>query len=165
MDPTAARLIEELQNLEREQWRIAQKIAAVRSVLNLAGIEPGPTTMADENENRYARSHLFAGKRLIDSCERIIRDHQGEWLAKRRVAYLLERGGYTSRGRIVNSVECTLRRLASLDRIEVKRSRGRDGNQYRWAPESWAPAKPGPTAGEGGEPEAPAPEAGSGGAI
>jgi hypothetical protein len=140
MDPTAARLVEELQNLEREQWRIARKIAAVRSVLNLAGVELGPTAMADENEDRYARSHLFAGKPLIDSCERIIKDHQGEWLAKRRVAYLLERGGYTSRGRIVNSVECTLRRLASLERIEVKRSRGRDGNQYRWVPENWAPA-------------------------
>jgi hypothetical protein len=143
MDATAEALIRELNELEREQWRIAHKIAAVRTALNLAGVELPPSAVADANEDRYARTHAFAGKRLTDCCERIVKEYNGEWLGKRRVAYLLERGGYTSRGVLMNSVECTLRRLASLRRIEVKKGRGSGGNQYRRVPADWSPLPPG----------------------
>ncbi|HEY6274408.1 MAG TPA: hypothetical protein VIX19_20675 [Terriglobales bacterium] len=145
MDATAQRLLGVLRDLEREQWRIGHRIAAVRTALSLAGVEPPSAAVADENEERYARQHLFAGQRLIDGCERIVKDHQGEWLVKRRVAYLLERGGYTSGAKVlVNSVECTLRRLASLGRIEMRRNRGPHGNQYRSVPAGWVGPKPGP---------------------
>ena len=143
MDTTAEQLLKVLQGLEREQWRLTRKIAALRTALSLAGVPLPPHPASDANEERYARDHLFAGKRLIDCCERVVKDYHGQWIGKRQVAYLLERGGYSSKGNLVNSVECTLRRLASLGRIEVNRSRGRDGNQYRFAPASWAP-KPGP---------------------
>ena len=134
MDPTAQKLVEELQRLEREQWRIAHRIAAVRTAMSLAGVAVPPTPEADENESRYARSHLFAGKGLIDSCERIVEDHRGEWVSKRRVAYLLERGGYVCKGDLVNAAECTLRHLAARGQIEARRQRGREGNQYRTVP-------------------------------
>jgi hypothetical protein len=134
MDPTAEKLVEELQRLEQEQWRIAHRITAVRTAISLAGVTVPPTPEADENENRYARSHLFAGKALTNSCERIVKDHRSEWVGKRRVAYLLERGGYVCKGNLVNAVECTLRHLASRGRIEARRQRGREGNQYRAVP-------------------------------
>ena len=83
----------------------------------------------------------FSPKGLIDCCERIVNDHQGEWLNKGRVAYLLERGGYTSGAReLANSVDCTLRRLASLGRIAAQKCRGPHGNQYRCL--TAAPANP-----------------------
>ena len=156
MDATAERLIEALQNLEREEWRIAQKINAVQTALRLAGVALPLPAAAGEIEQRYARSHCFAGKRLTDSCERIVKDHQGEWVAKRWVVYLLESGGHVTRGKLVNSVDVTLRALAARGRIEAKRTLGRDGNRYRWMPASLAAATAGsgtPGSGPPGEPD------------
>jgi len=145
MDATIAKLFETLQDLEREQWRIGNKIAAIRTALSLAGAEQPSSALADSNEYYYVRRQFFAGKPLIKCCERIVNDHQGEWFTKRRIAYLLERGGYTSGAKVlVNSVECTLRHLASLGKIEAQKRKGSHGNLYRSMPEAPAAPKPDP---------------------
>jgi len=145
MDATSAKLYETLQELEREHWRIGNKIAAIRTALSLAGAEPPSSALADRNEYNYVRSQFFARKQLIKCCERILKDHEGEWFTKRRIAYLLERGGYTSGAKVlVNSVECTLRHLASLGKIEAQKRKGSHGNLYRSMSEAPAALKPGP---------------------
>ena len=132
MDDAAEKLLEALRIFEQQRWRLENRIAAVKTALTIAGVPVPSSAVANENEYHYARHHLFAGKRLIDCCERIINDHPGEWLSKSRVVYLLERGGYTTDAReIKNSVDCTLRRLAALGRVEVQKRLGAHGNKYR----------------------------------
>jgi hypothetical protein len=144
MDKTAEKLHEALEVLEHEQWRITNKIAAVKAALALAGVPAPVSAVAGENESEYVRCFSFAGKRLTDSCERIVKDHQGAWLDKGKVVYLLERGGYTSEARdLKNSVHCSLRQLALRGRIEVQKRRGALGNKYRFMPQG--EEKPRPT--------------------
>ena len=143
MDETAEKLLEALRRLEQAQWRIGNKIAAIKAALVVAGVTVPASALDHENEYEYVRNRAFAGKRLIDCCERIVKDYQGQWVEKNRVVYLLERGGYTSEARdLRNSADCTLRRLAALGRIEVQKHLGAHGNKYRSMPQA---AEKGPT--------------------
>jgi hypothetical protein len=137
LDETAARLISVLRELERERWRIGGKIEAIKSALRLAGV-PLPAHEAvfrNKTEFEYTTQQPFANMSLTDACERVVKDHTPEWLSKNQVTELVEMGGCKSDAQATkNSVEVTLRRLASRGRIEIAKGKGRYGNRYRWTP-------------------------------
>jgi hypothetical protein len=137
MDETSAKLLSALQELERERWRISGKIDSIKSALKLAGVAV-PThepVFRNKNEFEYTTRQPFSNMGLTDACERIVRDHTPEWLSKNQVTELVEMGGYKSDAQATkNSVEVTLRRLASRGRIEIAKGKGRYGNRYGWTP-------------------------------
>ena len=137
MDETSAKLVSALQELERERWQIAGKIDAIKSALKLAGVvlPQYHPVFRNKHEFEYTTRQPFSNMGLTDACERIVKDHAPEWLSKNQVTELVEMGGYKSDAQATkNSVEVTLRRLASRGRIEIAKGKGRYGNRYRWTP-------------------------------
>jgi DNA-binding HxlR family transcriptional regulator len=137
VDATTKSLLRQLQELEREEWRIREKVRAIHTALKLAGIKPDVKTISswgqDEHEAEYARQEPFAETTLTEACEKVLKDYADKWLTKSQVEYLITRGGYKSSAKDAkNSVDVTLRRLAGDGRCDVKRVRGSRGNTYRW---------------------------------
>jgi hypothetical protein len=137
VDATTKSLLRQLQELEREEWRIREKVRAIHTALKLAGIKPDIKTISswaqDEHEAEYARQEPFAETTLTEACEKVLKDYGDKWLTKSQVEYLITRGGYKSSAKDAkNSVDVTLRRLAGDGRCDVKRVRGSRGNTYRW---------------------------------
>lgn len=136
VDATTRTLLRQLQELEREEWRIREKARAIRTALGLAGVAPSLSTIAwaqDTHEAEYARREPFAESALTEACERVLQDYSEKWLTKSQVEYLITRGGYRSTAKDAkNSVDVTLRRLTENGKCDAKRVRGSRGNTYRW---------------------------------
>jgi len=136
VDATAKSLLRQLQELEREDWRIREKMKAIHTALGLAGIKPEVGQVSwgqDPREIEYAVREPFAETTLIEACEQVLKDYADQWLTKSNVEYLITRGGYKSSAKDAkNSVDVTLRRLAEDGKCDVKRVRGAKGNRYRW---------------------------------
>jgi len=136
VDATTKTLLRQLQELEREEWRIREKTRAIRMALKLAGITPETSTISwaeDAKEAEYARREPFTDSTLTEACERVLQDYQDKWLTKSQVEYLITRGGYRSPAKDAkNSVDVTLRRLTENGKCDAKRVRGSRGNTYRW---------------------------------
>jgi hypothetical protein len=136
VDATTRALLRQLQELEREEWRIREKTRAIRMALKLAGITPEISTIAsaeDTQETEYARREPFTEVTLTEACEQVLKDYSQKWLTKSQVEYLITRGGYRSTAKDAkNSVDVTLRRLAENGKCDAKRVRGSRGNTYRW---------------------------------
>lgn len=136
VDATAKRLLNQLRDLERESWRISEKIRAIQMALKLAGVRPATSDFLgapDAKEAEYAVRQPFAELKLTDACEQVLKDYAERWLTKSQVEWLIARGGYKSSAKDPkNSVEMTLRRIAADNRCEVERVRGSHGNRYKW---------------------------------
>ena len=136
VDPTARTLLRQLQELEREEWRIREKVRTIHSALKMAGIKPDVTAVSwgqDEHEAEYARKEPFSETTLTEACEQVLKDYADKWLTKSQVEYLITRGGYKSSAKDAkNSVDVTLRRLSEGGKCDAKRVRGSRGNTYRW---------------------------------
>ena len=136
VDATTKNLLRQLQELEREGWRIRDKTRSIHVALKLAGIKPDARTLLggqDSHEYQYAVKQPFAHATLTEACEQVLKDYADNWLTKSQVEYLITRGGYKSSAKDAkNSVDVTLRRLAGDGKCDVKRVRGSRGNTYRW---------------------------------
>ncbi len=136
VDATAKTLLRQLQELEREDWRIRDKIKAIRTALGMAGIKPDAGNIVwgqDSHEGEYAVKEPFAETTLTEACEQVLKDYADKWLTKTNVEYLITRGGYKSTAKDAkNSVDVTLRRIAEDGKCDVERTRGARGNRYRW---------------------------------
>ena len=136
VDATAKSLLRQLQELEREDWRIREKIKAIRTALGMAGIKPEVGNVSwgqDSHETEYAVKEPFAETTLTEACEQVLKDYADQWLTKTNVEYLITRGGYKSTAKDAkNSVDVTLRRIAEYGKCDAERTRGARGNRYRW---------------------------------
>lgn len=136
VDATARSLLRQLQELEREDWRIREKIKAIHTALRMAGIKPEVGEILwgqSPHETEYAVKEPFAEATLTESCEQVLKDYASHWLTKSNVEYLITRGGYKSSAKDAkNSVDVTLRRIAADGKCEAERARGAKGNKYRW---------------------------------
>lgn len=132
MDETVRTLLEKLAALEGEiAWR-ERDILAIKRALAIAGVKPNNRTgELPRIERQYVTKHPFTAMSLAEACLRVLQDQAGEWLSKKQVEYLLERGGYQSNAKDPsNSVDITLRNLAEAGRCAVDRHRGNSGNRY-----------------------------------
>ena len=136
MDPTTRKLFNQLRELERESWRIREKVRAIHMALNLAGVRPPVSDLLsspDPKEMDYAAKLPFADTLLSEACQQVLKDYRDKWLTKSQVEWLVARGGYKSSAKDPkNSVDMALRRLAGDGKCEVERVRGSRGNRYRW---------------------------------
>lgn len=142
VDATGTKLMQQLENLERERGRITHQIDAIRLALTLAGIKPGnPKVSPSSQEAQYVIKKPFSEMSLPDACLTILKDHKSEWLSKSEIEFLILRGGYKfSTKNSKNSVGVTLQRMKDDGKCEVERVRGAHGNRYRWLPERSADA-------------------------
>lgn len=134
VDATARKLVQRMQELERQRWHIDRELQSIRTALSVAGIKPGKHKgLTDTQEATYVSKQPFASLTLRECCEMILKDHRGEWLSKSEIEYLIVRGGYKfSTGASKNSVGVTLQRMKDDSICEVERARGAQGNRYRW---------------------------------
>lgn len=134
VDRTTRELLKRLRELESEQLRLARDINAIRRALTLAGVRPSVRRLWF-HEVEYQATSAFLKSHLTDACLQVLRDAKGEWLTKSEVEYLVTRGGYPfSTQDSANSVDVTLRRLATEGLCEAERVRGSRGNKYRYVP-------------------------------
>ncbi len=137
VDATARKLVQRMEELEQESWRIQSELSSIRIALSVAGIKPGKhKRLPDKHEIDYAIQRAFEDKSLRECCQVILKDHSDEWLSKSQIEYLIVRGGYKfSTKDSKNSVGVTLQRMKDEGKCEVERTRGAHGNRYRWLPE------------------------------
>lgn len=135
VDRTTKRLIDKLNKLERVRWNAVREIRSIRTALNIAGIAPREfRRYADIHKGEYAVQQSFASMGLKEACEKVLTDHNGQWLSRSEIEYLVVRGGYPfSTFNSKNSVGITLQRLATDGFCEVERKLGATGNRYRYS--------------------------------
>lgn len=133
VDATTKKLVQRLRELKRQQDEVKQEISVIERSLKIAGIRLGGSKSLIEES--YAREHPFANMPLSEACLSILADfnvNDREWLTKSQIEYYLVRGGYEFSAKdSKNSVDVTLRRLATDARCVAERSRGSKGNLYR----------------------------------
>jgi hypothetical protein len=83
-------------------------------------------------EEEYISNLPFKDKFLPDACLTVVNDHQGMGLDKKQAEYALALGGYPFDAKDpTNSVEVTLRKLASDGRCDVIKGSGTLMSRYR----------------------------------
>jgi hypothetical protein len=138
VDASVKKLLAELKVAEAEQYRLSQRIRSILSALAIVGVRPYFTGLVrdgdtDSREKDYASRRPFENMKLSEVCEKIVHDYKGHPLRRSQVEYLATIGGYEFETKDVsNSVDVTLRRLASAGKIVVHRRRGSGGSQYGW---------------------------------
>jgi hypothetical protein len=134
VDATAKKLVEKVNRLEDERFRINQEIHGIITALRAVGVNPTKyNAFPDAHETEYHMRQVFASTTLTQGCQRILQDHKDQWLTKSQIEYLIARGGYQFSAKdATNSVAVTLQRLANSGKCNVERVRGSLGNRYRW---------------------------------
>src|SRR5271157_4772714 len=95
VDATARKLVQRMEELEKESWRIQDELSSIRVALSVAGIKPGKyKRLLGTREIDYAIAKTFKDKSLRECCQVILKDHSDEWLSKSQIEYLIVRGGY-----------------------------------------------------------------------
>jgi hypothetical protein len=142
VDATGTKLMQQLENLERERGRISHQIDSIRLALSLAGIKPGkPKISPSSQEVEYVSNKPFSEMSLPDACLKILKDHQTQWLSKAEIEFLIVRGGYKfSTKNSKNSVGVTLQRMKDEGKCDAQTVRGSRGNLYCWYGERSADA-------------------------
>jgi hypothetical protein len=137
MDATALKILERLKQLDEQQGRIRREQTALLTALEVAGVKPqGAISGQPGSETNYRIHGAFKDRPLPACCEIILKDHKGQWLTKSEIEYLIVQGGYEfTTGDTKNSVGGTLQRMAREGSCEVERTRGNQGNRYRWPSE------------------------------
>lgn len=134
VDATAKKLVERMQELERQRAHIDSEIRSIRTALSVAGIRTGTSRSGvDSHEALYMMHKPFANMSLRGSCLKVLSDQRSEWLSKSQIEYLILRGGYkfvTKDSK--NSVGVTLQRMKDEGLCAVERIRGSHGNRYRF---------------------------------
>jgi hypothetical protein len=141
VDTSVRKLLTELRTAENDRWKAQRRIEHIREALKILGVTPQGVVsthwFGDAKEAEYVSRQPFKDLTLSESCERILRDYQPNWLTRSQVEYLATRGGYNfSTSNVTNSVDVTLRRLAGSRRIEAERVRGSRGSKYRVPPDA-----------------------------
>jgi hypothetical protein len=136
VDASVKKLLHELRKAEGEKWRAQRRIHSIHTALSILGVKPeacGSMLDEDRYEVEYSAKEPFKGLTLAETCTRILRDYAGKWLTRAQVEYLATRGGYDfSTKDPSNSVDVTLRRMASAGKCEADRVRGSRGSKYRY---------------------------------
>lgn len=130
MDPSVKKLLKNLQELEFKRSVLGRDIDAIRRSLEMLGLK---VEDASHSEGEYAARRPFKRVPLTEACLVVLKDHKEHWLTKSQIEYLIARGGYEFSAKDTgNSVDVTLRRLATAGKCEAERVRGSTGNRYRY---------------------------------
>jgi hypothetical protein len=140
MDAAIKKITERYAEIQRQIRILTREAESIKQVMAIAGYRPEylgeafPDSGPSKDEE-YADNLPFKHETLVNACKKILRDHKFQWLTKNQVEYLVSMGGYEfSTEKRRNSVDVTLRRLASEAFCEVQRSM--QGNKYCWTRES-----------------------------
>jgi hypothetical protein len=133
VDATTLKLAKRLQELERQKQSITREIQSLTTALAVAGIRLSSSPLVGGHELRYSTQKPFSSMTLPESCETILKDFRSDWLSKAQIEYFVMRGGYPfSTQNSKNSVGVTLQRMVESGKCDVERTRGPQGNRYRW---------------------------------
>src|SRR5882724_4526189 len=121
VDPSAKKLVDEYQKLRRQRLHIDDRMRAIQTALTIMDVRiDDGAGFLDAVEAKYADTRPFREMTLADSCLKVLQDHDGFGMDKNKVEFLLTLGGYPFDAKdAVNSVEITLRTLASDGKCEV----------------------------------------------
>lgn len=129
MEQAAQKLIKEREQLNRQIETLRQRVKTVETALEIIELRLGADPKFVEAETSLDGSGVFRDKSLPESCRFIFELYDG-WLDKNQVEYLLTVGGYRSEAKDpVNSVDVTLRRMATAGECEV--TKGAIRNRFR----------------------------------
>jgi hypothetical protein len=138
VEPAVRKLFDEKMALQRRRRELNRREAAIDTALEILGITAKEEAMARgymraaKLEEEYISNLPFKDKSLPDACLTVVNDHQGMGLDKKQVEYALALGGYPFDAKDpTNSVEVTLRKLASDGRCDVIKGSGTLMSRYR----------------------------------
>jgi hypothetical protein len=138
VDSTTKKLLERLEEIDKERSRLRRERDAITTALSVAGIRPPEASerVYTNQESQYVTQRPFVDISLTDACMSVLRDQQQTWFTKTQVEYLVARGGYVFDSKdSVNSVNITLRRLADEGLCEARPGKGSRPSKYRFVRE------------------------------
>jgi hypothetical protein len=136
VDTTARKLVETLGTLRNQIATLQQQERSIKVALESAGIRStrlGKTGWGDGDclDDRYALEQPFKEMTLVNTCKKILSDNTTSAFTKDQIEYLAVIGGYpflTDDRK--NSIDVTMRRLASQSFCQIIRGKGPIPNQY-----------------------------------
>jgi hypothetical protein len=145
MEPSVKKLVDEWESVRRSRLAMDQRLNAIETALTIMGIrvddrllmmrgEVQASRYVKTTESRYVQEKPFRHTSLSEGCLMVLEDHRdmGIRLDKGQIEYLLVLGGHQFKAKDpTNSVDVTLRRLASDGKCEVEKGAGPHGNRYR----------------------------------
>ncbi len=134
MDATHRRIVDTLIKLQQEIMQLNRKANAIKETLQIIDLRPNyEDEIFQTKDEEYAEEQPFASLTLVETCRRVLIDHEGKSLTKSQVEYLASMGGYKfSAEDPRNSVSITLQRLADDGFCLVDAKMGPKGNSYMW---------------------------------
>jgi hypothetical protein len=128
MERAAQKLIKEREQLHRQIETLKQRVKTVETALEIIDLRLGSDPKFVEMEKTLDNG-TFADQSLPDACNVIFAMYEG-WLDKNQMEYLLTLGGYQFEAKDpTNSVDVTLRRMATAGECEADKTIFR--NRYR----------------------------------
>lgn len=136
VDATARKLVETLGVLRKQIADLQQQERSIKVALESAGIRSQKLGKVgwwegDCLDDRYALEQPFKDMTLVNTCKKIISDNTTSAFTKDQIEYLAVIGGYpflTEDKK--NSIDVTMRRLASQGFCQIIRGKGPIPNQY-----------------------------------
>lgn len=137
VDPSAKKLVDRIEHLRQKRTMIDQEIDALNTALGVMGMSVESRDIIGDSdphrfETRYSAAKPFREMTLGPACLKILADHAPSSLDKNQTEFLLTIGGYPFKAKDpTNSVEVTLRKLASDGKCEADKPGGPHGSRYR----------------------------------
>ena len=139
MEISLKKLLDRREELRCERIKIDAELRSIATALEIIDPldvgsrwpwEQGFSKRGPAVEREYLEARPFSRLSLTGTCLRILGDC-GAPLNKSRVEYLATAGGYPFKATDpTNSIDVTLRRLASDGRCQVHKQGGQEGNLY-----------------------------------
>jgi hypothetical protein len=136
VDTTARKLVETLGALRTQIAALQQQERSIKVALESAGIRSkklGQVGWWDGDclDDKYALEQPFKEMTLVNTCKKILSDNTTSAFTKDQIEYLAVIGGYPFlTDDRQNSIDVTMRRLASQSFCQIIRGKGPIPNQY-----------------------------------
>lgn len=140
VDATIKKMLKRLAEIDELRHSLRQERDHITAALASIGYRP-PNAAANfytREEGEYGAKQPFKNMSLTDACLKVLKDRSRkepaeQWLDKNQVEYLVVRGGYEFKTEdSLNSVNITLRRLASDGYCEMHAGKGSRSSRFKF---------------------------------